>query len=474
MSTAERILIVEDEKLIRMTLRELLEAEGFRVAEADTGTAGLEYLRTEEVDLVLLDYKLPDIDGIEVLRQIRPLSPETAIVLVTAHSSIGSAVEAIKLGAYDYLDKPIDQDHLLATIAKALETTRLRREVKRLRGELKQKFGITNIIGRSDAMQKVFVMIRKVAATAASTVLVQGESGTGKDLVAKAIHFASGRSDKPFMNITCSALTETLLESELFGHERGAFTDARQLKKGLLEIADGSTVFLDEVSEMGPSLQAKLLRFLEDKTFKRVGGAQDIMVDVRVIAATNRDLAKAVGDGDFREDLYFRLKVVPIHLPSLVERTEDIPDLVTHFIGQFNNEFKKNTQGISKEMLECMVRYRWPGNVRELRNVIERAMILENKSELDLTDLPEELVQYASAGEEDDGEASSAAGAPGSPITLPDGGISLRDVEYELVRQALEQTRGNKTRAARLLRISRDALRYKAEKFGLGGPTDRS
>jgi DNA-binding NtrC family response regulator len=424
MSTAERILIVEDEKLIRMTLRELLEAEGFRVAEAATGTAGLEYLRTEEVDLVLLDYKLPDIDGIEVLRQIRPLSPETAIVLVTAHSSIGSAVEAIKLGAYDYLDKPINQDHLLATIAKALETTRLRREVKRLRGELKQKFGITNIIGRSEAMQGVFVMIRKVAATAASTVLVP---------------------------------------------------DARQLKKGLLEVADGGTVFLDEISEMGSSLQAKLLRFLEDKTFKRVGGAHDIMVDVRVIAATNRDLAKAVSDGDFREDLYFRLKVIPIQLSPLAERTDDIPDLVTHFVGQFNDEFKKNTQGVSEEMLDCMMRYRWPGNVRELRNVIERAMILENKSELDLTDLPEELVHYTSAAETDGGEPGEAgAASTGSPITLPDGGISLREVEYELVRQALEQTRGNKTRAARLLRISRDALRYKAEKFGLGGPTDQS
>ena len=468
MSTAERILLIEDEKLIRMTLRELLEEEGYRVHEAENGADGLGLLGSEDIDLVLLDYRLPDTDGIQVLRQIRTLSPETAVILVTAHSSIGSVVEAIKLGAYDYLDKPINQDTLLATIVKALETTRLRREVKRLQGELKQSFGVTNIIGRSAAMQQVFTMIRKVAATAASTVLVEGQSGTGKDLVAKAIHYASDRADKPFMNITCSALPETLLESELFGHEKGAFTDARQLKKGLLEMASGGTVFLDEISEMGPGAQAKMLRFLEEKSFKRVGGSQDIKVDVRVIAATNRDLAREVGEGGFREDLYFRLKVIPICMPALAEHRDDIPDLVAHFIGLFNNEFKKNTSGVTQEMLDSLMRYNWPGNVRELRNVIERAMILENKEQLDLADLPEELV-HVSGGEGAAGSGSAAGDGndAASVIVLPEGGISLRDMEREMVRQALERTEGNKTRAARLLRISRDALRYKMQKFGL-------
>ena len=473
MSVAEQIMIVEDEKLIRMTLRELLQEEGYRVLEAEDGASGLRQLRQEEVDLVLLDYRLPDADGIEVLRKIRMLSPETAVILVTAHSNVGSVVEAIKLGAYDYLDKPINQDHLLSTIVKALETTRLRREVKRLRGELKHSFGVTNIVGRSEPMQQVFVMIRKVAATASATVLLEGKSGTGKDLVAKAVHYASDRADKPFMNITCSALPETLLESELFGHERGAFTDAHQMKKGLLELASDGTVFLDEVSEMGPALQAKLLRFLEEKTFKRVGGVHDIKVDVRIVAATNRDLGKEVSLGQFREDLYFRLKVIPICLPTLAERKADIPDLAGHFITQFNEEFKKNTQGISEEALDCLKRYSWPGNVRELRNVIERAMILENKAMLDLADLPEELVRRAEVQVPDD-DLLEAAGietaARGSAaLALPEGGIALRDMEREMVRQALERTAGNRTRAARLLRISRDALRYKMQKFGLDG-----
>jgi DNA-binding NtrC family response regulator len=461
----ERVLVVDDEKLIRMSLRAVLEREGFDVDEAEDGAGTAKRLAENEYDLVLLDFRLPDTNGIEILRKLRQDHPETGAILLTAHSTIDSAVEAIKLGAFDYLNKPVNTDELVATIVKALETTRLRREVSRLVGEQKQTFGVSNIVGRSKPMQSVFVLIRKIAESAAATVLVQGDSGTGKDLVAKAIHYASDRAEKPFMNITCSALPETLLESELFGHERGAFTDARQQKKGLIELADGGSLFLDEIGEMGPALQAKMLRFLEEKTFKRVGGVHDIRVDVRVIAATNVDLERAVREGRFREDLYYRLKVIPIYLPSLRERRDDIPLLASYFVDQFNREFRKSTQRITPAAMERLRRYDWPGNVRELRNVIERAMILETKDELDVTDLPEEILQDA------DGETGAVAVANGpvndEAFVLPDGGISLQELERSLVRQALDRTGGNQTKAARMLRISRDALRYKMKKFDL-------
>jgi DNA-binding NtrC family response regulator len=467
----ERILILEDEKLLRMTMRKRLEDEGYRVFEAATGQIALDLIREDEPDLLLLDYKLPDMTGIDVLRQVREMHLDTSAILLTAFSSIGTAVEAMKLGAHDYLDKPVDYDELLATIAKALETTRLRREVRRHRNELVRLYGIANIVGRSKATEQILMKIRKVADSAASTVLIQGESGTGKDVVAKAIHYASNRADKPFMNITCTALTESLLDSEMFGHERGAFTDAKTLKKGLLEVANGGTVFLDEIGDMGAQLQSKVLRFLEEKAFKRVGGSADIRVDVRVIAATNRDLEKLARSGAFREDLFYRLNVVPIGLPPLRERKEDIPDLVDHFLEQFNRELKKNTSRVTDEGMACLMRHDWPGNVRELRNVIERVMILEDRAELDVTDLPEELVQRAGPVEGEDIPADpSTAPAAGAAalIRLPEAGISLRDVQLELVRQALERTGGNQTRAAQLLRISRDALRYKMKSFGLG------
>jgi two-component system response regulator AtoC len=467
----ERILILEDEKLLRMTMRKRLEDEGYRVFEAPNGQTALDLIRDDEPDLLLLDYKLPDMTGIDVLRQVREMHLDTSAILLTAYSSIGTAVEAMKLGAHDYLDKPVDYDELLATIAKALETTRLRREVRRHRNELVRLYGISNIVGRSKATEQILVKIRKVADSAASTVLIQGESGTGKDVVAKAIHYASSRADKPFMNITCTALTESLLESEMFGHERGAFTDAKTLKKGLLEVANGGTVFLDEIGDMGAQLQSKVLRFLEEKAFKRVGGSVDIRVDVRVIAATNRDLEKLARSGSFREDLFYRLNVVPIDLPPLRERKEDIPDLVEHFLEQFNRDFKKNTRRVTDEAMACLTRHDWPGNVRELRNVIERVMILEDREELDVTDLPEELVQRAGLLEDEDpADDPSAAGAASAAalIRLPEVGISLRDVQFELVKQALERTGGNQTKAAQLLRISRDALRYKMKSFGLG------
>ena len=464
----EKVLIVEDERLLRMTLRERLEREGYGVTEAGTGAAALEMLHDNDPDLILLDYKLPDMTGIDVLRQIRDLQMDTAVILLTAFSSIDSAVEAIKLGAHDYLNKPVSFDDLRAVIAKALETTRLRREVRRHRDEQVRSYGISNIVGHSKTIESVLLKIKKVADSAASTVLIQGDSGTGKDLVAKAIHYSSARADQPFMNITCTALPETLLESELFGHERGAFTDARQLKRGLLELASGGTVFLDEIGDMGVGLQSKMLRFLEEKSFKRVGGGTDIRVDVRVIAATNRDLERIMREGRFREDLYYRLKVVPIFLPSLKERKEDIPDLVNHFIDQFNREFKKTTRSITPEAMACLVSYDWPGNVRELRNVIERVMILEDRAEIDVTDLPEEILQRMEGeGEDNGGGEAGATSWDAGRIELPEGGISLRDVQRDLVRQALQRTAGNQTRAAQLLRITRDALRYKMKTYGL-------
>ena len=457
--SGEKILIIEDERLIRMTLRERLSREGYQVLEAGGGEEGLRTLDEEEADLVLLDYKLPDTNGVEVLRRIREMGRDTAVILMTAFSTVTSAVEAIKLGAYDYLDKPVDHEALLTVMGKALETTRLRREVRRHRSQQEQAYGIGNIVGRSKETQNVLSLAQKVASSAASTVLITGASGTGKDLVAKAIHYASDRRDKPFMNITCTALPETLLESELFGHERGAFTDARQLKKGLLELADGGTVFLDEIGDMGLVLQAKMLRFLEEKTFRRVGGGRDLRVDVRVLAATNKDLEKAVRQGGFREDLYYRLNVVPVHIPALADRIEDVRDLVQHFIVQFNREFKRNVQGVTPEAMECLLRYRWPGNIRELKNVIERVMILGERPWLDLTDLPEELVQHAGAAEEPE-EHRIAPPSSGN-------GTSLRDMECTMVTKALERSEGNQSQAARLLGISRDALRYKMKKFGL-------
>jgi two-component system, NtrC family, response regulator AtoC len=472
-SGKEKILIVEDEKLIRWSLGERLQKDGYETHAVDTGQAALDYLREEDADLVLLDYKLPDISGMEVLRRAVELYPDTTVILMTAYSSIHNAVEAIKLGAYDYVNKPFDHEELLASIQKALETTRLRREVKRLRSEQKNAYGVSSIIGRSAAMQDVFTMIRKVAESAATTVLIQGESGTGKDLVAKAIHFASDRSDKPFMNITCSALPESLLESELFGHERGAFTDAKLQKKGLLEMAGGGTVFLDEIGDMGLALQAKLLRFLEEKTFKRVGGTRDIRVDVRIIAATNRELERVVREGTFREDLYYRLKVIPIHLPPLKARKGDIPHLVAFFLDQFNREFKKNTHGIDAEALDCLMRYDWPGNIRELRNMIERTMILENKPQVEIQDLPREIALASEGRAATSPSPETAAvraadddGADGA-FRLPETGVTLEEVERDLVKQAVERTQGNQTHAARLLNISRDALRYKMKKFGL-------
>src|SRR5262252_1531495 len=369
------ILVVDDESLIRWTLAERFGADGHAVVEAETAKAALERFGPD-IDLVLLDFKLPDSDGLTVLRTMKARDADVPVILLTAFSSIETAVEAMKQGAYHYANKPFNLDELTLVVQKALETTELRREVKALRASRSEPYAIACIVGDSAPMTALKSLLQKVASSPASTVLLRGESGTGKDLAAKTIHYNSSRAAKAFMNITCSALPDALLESELFGHERGAFTDARQQKIGLLESADGGTVFLDEIGEMVPALQAKLLRFLEEKAFKRVGGSADVRVDVRVIAATNRDLEDAVKRGRFREDLYYRLNVMQIVLPPLRDRLSDVPLLANYYIDVFNREFRKSIRGVSAETLEVLKGYRWPGNVRELRNAVERAMLL--------------------------------------------------------------------------------------------------
>jgi DNA-binding NtrC family response regulator len=456
----ERVLILEDEKLIRWSIREMLEQAAYEVVESQTGKEALARLSEDDFDLLLLDYRLPDATGIEILEWVRSEMPEVSVIMMTAYGTVETAVQAMKLGVFDYLTKPVNLEELSVLVSKALETTRLRREVHRLRTEQRAIHGDIQLIGRSPALAEVLGLIEKIVASQATTVLIEGESGTGKNLVAKAIHYGSTRAERPLVTITCSAITETLLESELFGHERGAFTDAKMQKKGLLELADGGTAFLDEIGEMGPSMQAKLLRFLEDRTFKRVGGTRDIHVDVRVIAATNRNLEEAVRAGRFREDLYYRLKVIPILLPPLRDRREDIPLLVQHFLDHYNREFHKSTRNVAAEALEVLIRYPWRGNIRELKNVIERIMILEEKPSIEISDLPESLRNGRGASEHAPGQRSQGA------LTL--GGMTLEEMEREAIRTALEQTGNNQVRAARLLGITRDTLRYRLKKFGMG------
>ena len=444
------VLVVDDEELIRWSLIERLKSEGYQVLEADTGAVALERL-PEGVDLVLLDYKLPDTDGVTVLRKIKEFDQDILVVLLTAYASVETAVEAMKLGAYHFANKPFNLDDVVATVERALETTRLRREVRRYRTNAARPFTLHSIVGSSESMTALRQLVARVATSPASTVLLTGESGTGKDLVAKIIHYTSDRAARPFMNITCSALPENLLESELFGHDRGAFTDARLQKRGLLENADGGTVFLDEIAEMVPALQAKLLRFLEEKAFKRVGGAADIRVDVRVVAATNRNLEEEVAKGRFRSDLYYRLNVLPISLPPLRAHSEDVPLLVEFFIDGFNAEFRKRVLGASPSAYTLLERYGWPGNVRELRNVVERAMLLSEGQRLEPKDF----------------FALTTTPGSGEEFELPAKGVDLEELERSLVVQALRRAGGNQTKAAALLGLNRDQIRYRIEKFGL-------
>jgi two-component system, NtrC family, response regulator AtoC len=469
---SDKILIVDDERLVRWSLRQKCEEWGYQVIEAEAGEPGLKVAHNESPDLVLLDVRLPDIGGLEVLDHLKKNGDARAVIMITADPQLDDVKAALKLGAYDFVGKPIDFDELNVTVKNALEATKLRSEVQSLRGEMRRRTGYHEVVGSSPKMTELMSFVRKVASSEATTILIQGESGTGKDLIAKAIHYESSRADRPFVAINCSAIPETLMEAELFGHEKGAFTDAKQMKKGLFEMADGGTLFLDEIGELSPLLQAKLLRVLEDQVIRRVGGVRDMQVDVRVIAASNRDLEKAVREGHFRQDLYYRLAIIAIFIPALRERKEDILPLVDFFVDRYNRKFKKSVRGITEETRRRLLTHDWPGNVRELKNSIERAMILEDEPLLRPAYLPFSVSESGglTAFERSapgDGAQALPNGRSLPRLYIPEGGTSLEEVERSMVELAMRQANSNQTHAAKLLDISRDALRYKLKKFGL-------
>lgn len=445
-----RVLVADDEENMRWAMARALTRAGYEVAVAENGQAALEYIRTERPDLALLDLKMPKMNGIEVLREAKAIFPEIFVIIMTAHGDTTTAIEAMKLGAYDYLLKPFDIEELLMAVAKALEVEALRQQVDYLRQEVNDHMGRQNIIGSSALMADVFRLVERVAPTAA-TVLLQGESGTGKELIAHAIHQASPRRNGAFIRVNCAALPESLLESELFGHEKGAFTGAHVRRAGRFELADGGTLFLDEIGEISLGVQAKLLRVLQERTFERVGGEKTIKVDVRIIAATNKDLLAECKKGHFREDLYYRLSVFPIILPPLRERREDIPLLVQHFL---NKLVGGKGKVFSTEVIKHFKNYHWSGNVRELQNIVERMVIICPQKEIGIEWLPEFVYH-------------TLKGNTHQMFSLPPEGISLEELEKSLLDQALELAKGNQTHAAQLLGLSRHAFLYRLEKYGI-------
>ena len=451
---AARILVCDDEELIRWSLTEHLKAGGYDVAEAEDGVQALEKIELAPPDALIVDLKMPRLDGMSVLRRLKEQGLAFPVVVITAHGALDSAIEATRLGAAGYLSKPFDLREITLVLEKVLETDRLESEVRWLRDRVTA--GYERLIGASPAMHKVFETLKRLETVNAPTVLISGESGTGKDLVAQAIHARGPRKKKPYMEIDCAAMPETLIESELFGHEKGSFTDARQTKRGLFEVAAGGVLFLDEIGEMTVGTQAKLLRALENRRFKRVGGISEIHLDAAIVAATNRDLKKEVKAGRFREDLFFRLNVVPIEIPPLRRRPQDIEAITLSLIERTAKDLGRTIPGVSSEAIEALRAYPWPGNVRELRNVVERVVILKADDDvIHLEELPEELRV-----------ARPLAGAV-CPFELPPEGVDLAAVERGLVEQALARTHGNQTQAAKLLGISRFALRHRIDRHGV-------
>ena len=454
------ILVVDDEKTLRYALKEGLSEEGYRVETAGSVAEALECLHRQEFQLALLDQKLPDGSGLDLLKEIRSRHPEMQVVIMTAFGKFENAVEATKAGCFDYIGKPFELDHMKLVIKNALSQTRLAEEVTRLRAAERRRAGSTLIVGGSSKLAKVFETIRKVATTGSSTVLLQGETGVGKELLAREIHDLGPMHDGPFVELNCSAIPETLLESELFGYEKGAFTDAKRMKKGLMELANGGTLFLDEIGEMSLATQAKLLRALEQKRFRRVQGVSDIVVETRIVAATNKDLKTLVQQEKFREDLFFRLDVIRIPVPPLRERTEDIPPLIDHFVGHWNRELGKSVKGPNDRALELLLAYRWPGNVRELRNVIERSILLESVEWILPEHLPLEIV----------GAVGGSSAVLESKIKGDHGIVTIAMAERMAIERALEQAEGNKTKAAEWLGISRQTLRTKLKEYRIDSP----
>jgi len=451
MTTQGTILVVDDDSAHRTMLRTLLTGWGYTISEADDGSTAIQKVHEQAFDLILMDIRMIKVSGLEALTEIKAFNPAIPVIIMTAYSSVESAVEALKNGAYDYLTKPLDFDELRLTMERAMDHTHLREENRLLRESLGNQFDTRNIIGRSEAMVRLLETVAQVAASEA-TVLITGESGTGKEMIAGAIHFNSPRKEGPFVRINCAAITETLLESELFGHEKGAFTGAHRRKEGRFVQAHGGSLFLDEISEMSQAMQVKLLRVLQERELTRVGGEDPVRVDVRVIAATNRDLLQDMEAGRFREDLYYRLNVVNLHVPALRQRREDIPLLAQHFLTRFSEKNRKSFKGITPQAMDRLLKYDWPGNVRELMNAVERGVVLGRSEYLDLDDLP--LLTDESAEERGVSPLQEA--------------LSLEEAEKLTILKALESAEGNKSEAARRLGITRKTLTAKLKKYASG------